>query len=650
MVKPLVVAVLIAFSVLTATQAQANLLSDDDRRAYRAAFAAAQEGEWHRAHVLGKRAKDKLLAKVLKYLDYARIDTQASFTEIADFVRENPDWPQPQVLARRAEEAMSPTEPAEAMMAWFVEHPPQTPNGKMAWARVLFGAGRPDKAAQVLRDAWIQDNFGLVQERQFLDLHRAHLRREDHQARLDRLLWDRQVAAARRMMPRVDAAYQQLAEARLALIDAKGVEHALARVPAELRGDPGLLFERVRWRRKKDFHDEAVALLSSPAADKGRPELWWVERSILAREALERGRKAEAYAIANKHGKVEGSQFADAQWLSGWIALRFLNNPSGALAHFKRMYDQVTSPISRARGAYWAGRAEEAQSHAKEAETWYRVASEAITSYYGQLAAGRLNVDHNWPLPDDPLPTSQDIEDFGRHELARAAGMLAEIEARDHIRSFVYRLGELATTPGQHALAAKLAATSGRPDVAVSLARKSAQSGVILVASSYPVLNFSLAEPPEKALVLSIIRQESNFHQHAVSVAGARGLMQLLPTTAKQVSLKAGGNFTPQRLTSDPDYNVALGSVFLRQLVENFDGSYVLAIASYNAGPARVRSWIRNFGDPRESVVDAVDWVEMIPFGETRNYVQRVLEGLQIYRRRLGATEFKLSLEGDLKR
>lgn len=652
MVKPIAVAVLVLFILTSATPpARAGLLSDNDQRLYKSAFEAAASDQWQRVHSLAAQASNKLPGKVLKWLEYVAPRSDASFMEIAEFVRENPDWPQQSVLARRAEDAMTPVESNEAMLAWFVEHPPLTPNGKMAWARTLLGTGRPDKATSVLRDAWVNDNFGLVQEKQFLSLYGNKLRREDHIARLDRLLWDRQTDAARRMLGRVDQGHQYLALARIVMIDMKtGPEGALAKVPPELRGDPGLLFERVRWRRKKDLYSDAMSLIGGPAVDKGRPDMWWVERAALAREALHMGMVTKAYDLARRHGKLEGSQLADAEWLAGWIALRSLKDAKGALTHFKRLYDGVTSPVSRARGAYWAGRASDEQGNKAEAENWYKLGSQYLTTYYGQLAATRLASDTPWPMPEDPLPQAEDIEGFGRHELALAVPMLAELDVREHIKPIVLRLVDLAKTPGQHALVAKLAGASGRIDVSVSVARRSAQAGVVLVSSAFPVINVPTKEPPEKALILSIVRQESNFQPKAVSVAGAQGLMQLLPTTAKQVAKTMNVAFTPQRLVSDPDFNIRLGSGFLQQMIDSFNGSYVLAIASYNAGPARARQWVREFGDPRDSVVDAVDWVEMIPFGETRNYVQRVLEALQVYRRRLGATEFILSLESDLKR
>ncbi len=631
--------------------ARAGSLSEDDRKAYRAAFAAADKEKWGEARAWARKAHDKLLAKTLRWMEYVNPRSDASFQEISEFAHDNPDWPQPNALARRAEDALGLTEPNEALLAWFIEHPPITPNGKMAWARALSGTGREDKATAVIRDAWVNDVFGSTQESQFLKLHGHRLRKEDHLARLDRLLWDQRFDHAGRMLSRVDPGHRSLAQARMLLAGQRaGAEGAVAKVPAELRNDPGLRFERVRWRRKKELYIDAAALLPGNGGDKGSPQLWWKERSVLARELLRMGHVSQAYDAARTHGPLEGAQLAEAEWLAGWIALRSLREKGAALKHFKRAFDGVASPMSRSRGAYWAGRASEEMGDKAESEKWYRIAADHLTSYYGQLAAERLGGGRPWSLPDDPVPTKEDLADFGRGELVRVVEMLAEVGARDQIRPFVLRLVELARTPGQHVLAVKLAARDGRPDTTVAAARRAAQKGVALIEAGFPVIDEASGELPEKALVLSVIRQESNFLPAAVSSAGALGLMQLLPGTAQQMAKSLDLPFAKQRLTQDPKYNVRLGTAFLGHLIGSFEGSYVLAIAAYNAGPARARQWVREFGDPRQPDIDAIDWVETIPYSETRNYVQRVLECLQVYRRRLDAAQVGQSLENDIKR
>ncbi len=649
--KSLVIACAMAALVgLAASPVRANLLSQSDEKIYREAFLHAERGRFEDARGWAARASHKQLAKVIRWLEYSQPRSGALFADITAFIGENPSWPQRTTLQRRAEEAISLATPHDQLLAWFKNNAPITVDGKMAYGGALLARGHAEQATAILRDAWITGNFGVLQERNFLSRFGNHLRDSDHRARLDRLLWDRQQEAAQRMILRVDMPHRLLAQARLALMnDAPGVEAAVDKVPRELTGDPGLVYERVRWRRQRQLDDLAVELLKHPAANKIRPDAWWTERSVLARRMLQRGFISQAYDIARQHGLKDGANFADAEWLAGWIALRSLQENGAAFEHFRRVHDTGMTPITRARGAYWAGRAAEAMKDRKVAEHWYERAARYAHIYYGQLAAGRLGKDHQYPLPADPLPAADDIAAFEAHELVKTVRMLAEIGQREHIAPFVLRLNEAAQTPGQRGLAATLANSVGRPDLGVSIARRSDRDGVTMIASGFPVPSSLQVDQPEKALVLALIRQESGFHEGAVSSVGARGLMQLMPATAKQVAKGLKIGYSPDRL-HDPSYNVQLGTNYLGDLLSSFNGSYVLSLAAYNAGPGRVRGWLREYGDPRSPEVDPIDWVETIPFSETRNYVQRVLESTQVYRRRLGATDFARSLEHDLKR
>ena len=641
---------------LGAVPAQANLLSADDDRIYHQAFEAAHQDRYDLAYAAAAKAHNKLLNKTLHWLNYTQPNSGALFSEITAFILANPDWPQIATLTRRAEEAITAATPGAAVLEWFDVHPPQTVDGALAYGKALMTTGQGDKLEQLVRQAWTSGNFGPIQEREFLENFSDVLRTEDDVARLDRLLWDHQDEAAGRQSLRVDEAHRLLAQARMALDNgASNAEAVAARVPAQLKDDPGLIYELLRYRRQHDMDDRAIELLKHPSRNKVRPDMWWVERSALARRALQQGRISQAYDIASDHGLTTGNGYAEAEWLSGWISLRYLNDRDVALRHFTDMYEHVSSAQSRSRAAYWAGRACDALGRGDDAVRWYNLAAQHVTTFYGQLAATRLDRERQWPLPADPLATAEDIDAFERHELVRVARMLAEIKETDLIRPFLLHMSDLATTPGQRALAANLATTLGRADIAVNVAKRSEREGVPLIASGYPIPPLGAGERPERALVLGLIRQESAFHFEAVSSAGARGLMQLMPATAAKVAKALKMVFKKKSalagaLTSNPRLNVKLGSTYLGDLLNDFGGSYVLSIAAYNAGPTRVRRWLHDFGDPRSADVDPVDWIENIPIGETRNYVQRVLEGVQIYRRRLGATELLLSLEGDLKR
>lgn len=644
-----VLALAAAVAAAVPVQAAEGVLSAADERAYSAAISAAERGQWDDAFTAARAAESPVLRDWLTWKRMLEAHSGRSFADIADFMSAHPDWPWRGLLQRRAEEAITVEEDPTQVFAWFQDKNPVSADGWIAKARAMQQLGRTDDLAATVRKAWREADFGTAQEKTFVAQFGGYLTEADHEARLDHLLWDRDTDAARRMLRLVDAGPRALAQARIALIDgAGGVDAAVNRVPEALRDDPGLVFDRMRWRRTHGLEDTAVDLLTHPNADAERPDLWWRERAIMARNALEDGNPRDAYGIISAHKAVDGYPLADAEWMSGWIALRFLNEPARALPHFERLYNNVTTPISLSRGAYWAGRAQEALGNDAVAQEWYRKAAEHGTTYYGQLAGLKLG-DQAPGLPDDPRPTTEDVAFVSDHPLAQVARALAEIGRSDDVTPFIHQLQEEARTPGAKLLATDLAGALGQRHAAVAAARRAALDGVTLVENGYPVARFNTADGIEEALVLSIIRQESNFNTDAISRVGARGLMQLMPRTAQGEARKLALDFSETRLTTDPAFNVALGSTYLRDLIDRFDGSYIMAIAAYNAGPGRSVQWANAFGDPRSGAVDPIDWVEMIPFSETRNYVQRVLEGLQVYRQRLGAAD-TLALEQDLMR
>ena len=631
----------------------AGALSADDEKLYRLAFDSAKKQKFDWAISAGKKAHNKLLAKVLYWQYYVTPNSGADFEEIVAFIKANPEWPQQTTLQRRAEEAITAATAKSDIIAWFDQHPPLSVDGATAYAKALVDQGRVQQATDLVRKFWVSGNFGQVQERQFLNNFEDFIRDEDDLARLDRLLWDHLDAAARSQTQRVDNDHRRLALARISFDnDAANAESIASQLPDSVKDDPGLIYEWVRYRRSRDNDDGAVQMLRHPSHDKVRPDLWWTERAILARRALQHGNISVAYDIAQNHGQTDGAGYADAEWLSGWIALRFLNDATQGLDHFARMYDHVVTPQSRSRAAYWAGRSCEVLGQGDEAVRWFNLAAQNVTTFYGQLAVPRVHQNDLWPLPPDPHPTSEDRALFERQEMVEVAHMLGQIKETDLVRPFMLKMNEMAQTPGQRELAAELAGSLNRADIAVSVAKQSERQGVPLITSGYPMLH-AQGGKPEPALVLGLIRQESAFHFDAVSSAGALGLMQLMPQTAAKlakalkVAFKKKDNLNTQ-LTHNPDLNVKLGAAYLGDLLNDFNGSYVLSVAAYNAGPARIRKWVKDMGDPRQPDVDAVDWIESIPFSETRNYVERVLEGTQIYRRKLGAKE--AMLDKDIKR
>lgn len=641
---------LLAFLFLAAGgAAHAETLTAADLKLYRAAFAAADKERWTEARELSARAKHSLLAKVIQWMDLVRPGPGRRFDEYTLFLKYNPDWPYRNTLWAQAERAMPDSLAPDLVLQWFQSREPLTLPGATRLARALLARGQEKQAVELARRGWIELDGTAEEEALFLTLFGRHLRPSEHEKRLDRLLWQGQQTAARRMMPRVDVGHQRLAEARLRLMNMDpGVDAAVKRVPRSLMRDAGLLYERARWRRRKGMLDGVIELLDPPPDIVARPDIFWPEKESAARYALARGHVSAAYRLAQSHGLSQGVGFADGEWLAGWVALRFLEDRKTAYEHFTRLYAGVGTGISLARAAYWAGRAAEEMGEVALAQDWYAKAAQHATTYYGQLAAHRIGRTDALAFQPLPEPSKAEIASFAQIELVRVARLLGQIGEVERTRPFLLRLADIADTPAAQRLVADLALELGREDLAVAVAKSMRLKGADLIEYLYPMRKLPAGGGPEEALVLAVMRQESAFSTTAVSPAGARGLMQLMPATAKQVAKRLRLDYSKERLTADPNFNILLGRAYLEELVASFRGSYVLAIAAYNAGPGRVVEWIRQYGDPRDYGVDVVDWVESIPFAETRNYVQRVMENLQVYRHRLGDTQVALSLEQDL--
>jgi len=622
-------------------------ISPETLRTAQAIFKDIKAERWKATHRKASASGDRLLVSLVQWLDLRR-EGKHGFEEIAAFIASHPGWPLLRTLTTLAEEAMTDATSDTLVLSWFAAHPPLTTKGLIRYGEALLRQGRETEGTAIIRRAWITGNFGYRQERTFIARHHKRWTREDNWARLDRLLWEGRLKVARRTMRRVDKDRQALAEARLRLrLNRGGVDWAIRHVPPYLLGDPGFQYERLRWRRRRD-RDDAREILSSPPLDLVRPELWWKERAAVTRQALVKGDISVAYQLASSHKQVQGASFAEAEWLSGWIALRFLHNGEAALNHFTRLYGNVRYPISRSRAAYWAARAAQSLGRNELAQGWYAKAAEFLTTFHGQLAATQTGGETTPSLPPDPLPTAEEKARFNTRDLVRLVRLLGEIGEYKQIKPFAIHLNDLVSTPGQRALVADLAHDNGRPDVGVKIAHEATRSGVNLVSRGYPIPAQFDKEHPETPLLLALMRQESSFDSFAQSHAGARGLMQIMPATARNVARRLNVPYSKTRLMTDPGYNMMLGRAYISGLLNQYGDSYVLALAAYNAGPNRVKRWLRNNGDPRTPQVDALDWIESIPFYETRTYIQRVLGNLQVYRMRLNSPQMAWSLKNDL--
>jgi soluble lytic murein transglycosylase len=615
----------------------------------RAALSAADRGDWGQAESLAAQSSERLILKLVQWMDFQRPQAGHSFDEVSHFIDANPDWPMLATLRLRAEDGIADV-PDSTLIAWFAQHKPVTGAGKLRQAQIMMNQGHSAEAIALVRTIWVESDFSPADETRLLDQFGSSLTTEDHIHRLDRLLWDGKTGPANDMLSRVPSDWRLLAEARIKLQGlAKTADAAVAKVPRSVADNPGLAFDRMKFRRRKNQEDAAATILEQQV-DLGRPEAWWPERQILARRLLQLGQASRAYRLVANNQLHDPSALTDAEFTAGWIALRFLKDPAKAAPHFARLYEAAKYPLTLSRAAYWAGRAADALGKPEEGNRWYEKAARFTTTYYGQLAGGMPGVIPPEKPEPEPKATPQESAAFEQKELVRVVRLLIALGMEDRMKPFLNRLAELAQTPAEFAAVADFAEAIGRPDLGVAVAKKAYYSNVSLLRAGYPVVWVPRNAGTEQALLLALTRQESAFDVGAISPSGARGLMQLMPGTGKDVARSIGVPFTLDSLTRDGTYNVTLGQAYFDSLLANFNGSYVLAIASYNAGPGRIQQWIGEFGDPRQPDTDPVDWVESIPYSETRNYVQRVLENLQVYRLRIGDHALAFSLAADLRR
>ena len=610
-------------------------------------IAAIRADHWAEAQADAAGYADPVAEKLVLY--YRLLAPGAATpAEIADFMRDNPDWPNQALLERHRQYAIA-ADPDEAdVLAQCAVAPVTEEPALLRCAAALAIAGQADAAADDARKAWITGLADPGQEAAFLHRWAGILTPDDQWARFQHLVLH-DPAAAGRQIGRLDAARRAEAEVRLAFQrDDPRAEALLAAAHVNEGADPGLMLDHARYLRRAGRlddallvwqHDGSAAQDATRAAAPDQLTAFWTERNLLARALLAAGDTPAAYRVADGHAQTAPEAVADAEFLAGFLALRKLNDPVVALRHFQVLDAVSKAAITQARSWYWQGRAEAAAG--KDPKPAYEKAAAWPTTFYGQLAALALGDDaaalaRRIGALHDPAWTRDTALGFTGHEVVRAAAWLAAWGDPYRARAFLLRMDELAPDPADRTLAAALALRVGLPETAVSIARRMGRDGLMLPVEGWP----APSDPPQAlvdpAIALGIMRQESNFDAGAVSPSGARGLMQLMPATAEAVARQLDVDMSPGALNGDTELNMRLGSGYLRQMLEVFDGSLPLAVAAYNAGPRRVLQWLAQNGDPRVGPVDMIDWIEEIPIGETRNYVQRVLENITIYRARRG--------------
>jgi soluble lytic murein transglycosylase len=633
-------------------------LSPTDHDLFLRAFDAAGRGDWTAARSLAAQGQDPVARELLEWRYALDKNSGATFAEIDAVIKGTESktsagtWPLRGTLQARAEAAIMPDMAPAAIAAWFASKTPNSSIGRIRLGEALVAEGDKAKGAALIQQGWAEGSFDTATEEAILQKDGAYLTPESDRARLDNLLWQDEITAARRQLSRVDAATADVGSARIALA-AHGWPKAQGAVE-KLSGttDPGLLFDWARALRlagrDKDAH---TTLLRVPAETmvKDHAARWWTEVSVEARDALASAEPQGASALVRHAGFTSGDLYADQQFLAGFIALRFLKEPATALADFQKLDAAVSRPISKSRAQYWEGRSLEAQGNVPEAISHYRQAATWPETFYGQVALAHIEPAPQLHLSDTTVEAANPPE-VEADALMPEIKVLADLGQEAPLRQFVDRDVEVNSSSRHLKRLMILMNAWGYPEISVRLAKIASYAGDFMPQFTHPLITLPAysgpGAPPDPAVVLGLIRQETEFDPYAVSSAGARGLMQMMPASAKLAAREAGLPYRPDALMSDTAYNMQLGMTEYRTHLDQFGGSWVLAIASYNAGPNNVRRWLAANGDPR--LTDPIDWIEEIPFGETRNYVQRVLENAQVYRARLAGKDVPLRILPDL--
>ena len=634
--KPLIVK-----SEKSVVQKSSKYYSQKDYDIAKKSIQAMEKSQWTTALKNSKNAKDKSIYNFIQWRHLLTTGNQATFYDYMTFIQNNKDYPRISRIKYLAEQKLSTDKISpKKIINWFGVNEPLSGYGMLVLGESFIQTGDSEKGIALIKRGWITAELSRDSMKSLSKKYRKYLDSKDYINRADYLAWENKYWDLKRMLPYLPKDYQLLYTARQILMSKSyGVDQAIKNVPQKFKNDAGLNHDRLKWRRKRGRIDSSLEILFSIKNNKDylvRPDKWWVERAIMTRALIYKNKYETAYKVASQHSLDKGSEFAEAEWLSGWIALSFLNDPILAVDHFNNFYQNVSYPISLARGAYWLGRSYEKIGDKRQSEDWYREATKYLTTYYGQLAFLKINPSQNFELEEQADVKDDYRKYFYNKELVKITHLLNELNKDKYTKNILRHLANDNIASGSEILAAELATNISRYDFAIQVSKLASYEKRFHNTFNYPIISVPQyvngRKIPETAFILSLIRQESEFDMRANSHVGAQGLMQIMPYTAKLVAKQAKLPYSKSRLTSDPEYNINLGSHYIAGLILQYDGAYPFATAAYNAGPKRVKHWKKINKDPQKKQIDFVDWVELIPFKETRNYVQRVMENYNVYR------------------
>jgi soluble lytic murein transglycosylase len=653
-------AAIAAMKAFAVSEADADLLRD--------AISSGASGKLAEAKALRDKIADAPTRKLIDWFIFRA--GYGTATDIKAFLDTNPAWPDRNLLTQRAEEAlfMSASANARDIKAFFAGAEPKTGSGWAALASAHLADNDPDRAKALAVKAWTEHDISGALEGAFLKRLGGLLTETDHKRRLDRLLlndsrWtnerNERAAVIRRLLPLLSETEKKAAEARLALfLRAKNSQQLMSKLPVHSASDWGLAVQKAQALRRQNKEEEAwKILLSEPDAPGSiKPDGWWEERRANAYAALRLGKPKMAYELVREPGPLSANAAKDNAFLAGWLCLRHLDQPKQAERHFQKLASMADGPLSRARGHYWLGRTYEALAETSKALEQYRLGATYFDTFHGQLS--RLKVDPSasrLDLTPPAAPTREEIDRFNASDAVRAIVVARKVGLESALpRAFLRHLPSYLKSEAEVAMLAHLADALGDTQMSVRVGKAGIARGLNLAYYAYPVRSLPpytpLRKPPEPAVILGIARQESEFNTLTLSGAGARGILQVMPVTARHVCRDYKIKCDIPRLMKDPAYNTMMGSAYISDRMDEFTGSYILTLAGYNAGPGRAREWIKEFGDPRDAKVDPIDWIHRIPFEETRDYVQKVLSNIQVYRARLGDEANAVRLNADLRR
>ncbi|CAO6131252.1 Slt70_like domain containing protein [Candidatus Pelagibacterales bacterium] len=617
---------------------ETKTLDNKDFEISKVVFDYVDRKQWKLALSDAQKMQDKTIFALVNWMYLIDPQSGASFNEYFIFIKNNKDWPRINRIKYLAEHKINfDNNTPSSIIEYFTNNPPLSGFGKLRLAEAFLENNQTEKSKSLVKDGFKDAELSKNDLRYFSKIFKKFLTQEDFALRADYFAYEAKYQDLRDTIGYLNPDYQKLYNARAALFTKRSADNLIAQVPQYLKEDPGLIYDRIKWRRKKARFDDALTLLNQSASDSlERNQYLAKERLSIARDKIQDKEFKTAYEILKDHRLKEGSDYAEIEWHLGWLALSFINQPDAALAHFLRMNAAVSYPISKARAAFWIGRTYKKLGQVNQANTWFKTGSQYGTTFYGQLS--HKEIDEKKFLINNSFNLSEEkYEEFKKNNpLAKSVIILKELNRTKYTKDILRHLGDVDQnkTAEEISMAGVLAQEIERYDFAIQIAKNASYKNLNLLEISYPEIEIPKQIKDKKILdssvILALIRQESEFDTSATSRVGAKGLMQIMPATARVLSKVTNIDFSREKLTRDKDYNLALGSYYISDLDDLF-GSQYLAFAAYNAGPNRVEKWIKTHGDPRKKQIDAIDFIELIPFHETRNYVQRVSENINVY-------------------